>query len=113
MTQHFAGAPDASGAEAVQIATRLQNAPEPRRARLTLPEIVAEAWRAHPVDAGIRGASGARLGIPRNYDAMAPLLRARLDESRGTTPAAYDEAMGIATAPDTRWQKCSKMSTYC
>jgi Asp-tRNA(Asn)/Glu-tRNA(Gln) amidotransferase A subunit family amidase len=31
-----------------------------------------------------------------NYDAMAPLLRARLDESKGTTPASYDEAMGVA-----------------
>ena len=27
---------------------------------------------------------------------MAPLLRARLDESKGTTSAAYDEAMEIA-----------------
>jgi len=27
---------------------------------------------------------------------MPPLLRARLDESAGTTPAAYDEARGIA-----------------
>jgi len=32
-----------------------------------------------------------------NYDAMAPLLRARLDESRGTPPAAYDEAMSVAS----------------
>ena len=32
-----------------------------------------------------------------NYDAMAPLLRARLDESKGTTPAAYDAAMGVAS----------------
>src|SRR4030095_245579 len=31
-----------------------------------------------------------------NYDAMAPLLRARLDESKGTPSAAYDEAIGIA-----------------
>ena len=32
-----------------------------------------------------------------NYDAMAPLLRARLDESRDTPPAAYDAAMGVAS----------------
>jgi Asp-tRNA(Asn)/Glu-tRNA(Gln) amidotransferase A subunit family amidase len=32
-----------------------------------------------------------------NYDAMPPLLRARLDESIGTTPAAYDEARGIVS----------------
>jgi Asp-tRNA(Asn)/Glu-tRNA(Gln) amidotransferase A subunit family amidase len=32
-----------------------------------------------------------------NYDAMAPLLRARLDESRDTPPAAYDAATGVAS----------------
>ena len=31
-----------------------------------------------------------------NYDAMAPLLRGRLDESKGSTPADYDEAMAVA-----------------
>ena len=31
-----------------------------------------------------------------NYAAMPPLLRGRLDESKGTTPAEYDEARRIA-----------------
>jgi len=31
-----------------------------------------------------------------NHDAMPPLLRGRLDESADTTPADYDEAIGIA-----------------
>ena len=31
-----------------------------------------------------------------NYDAMPPLLRGRLDESKGFTPGAYDEARAIA-----------------
>ena len=31
-----------------------------------------------------------------NYDAMPPLLRGRLDESKGITPAAYDAARAVA-----------------
>ena len=67
---------------------------------------------AHPSDgAGFRGASGVRLGIPRNYDAMPPLLRGRLDESKGIPPAAYDEARQFAARRGRRWQPSLKRST--
>ena len=32
-----------------------------------------------------------------NYDAVPPLLRGRLDETRGIIPAAYDDARAIAS----------------
>ena len=61
-----------------------------------LPEIVAEAWRVHPIVQEFEAHQALAWEYRENYDAMAPLLRARLDESKGTTPAAYDEAMQIA-----------------
>jgi len=42
-----------------------------------------------------------------NYDAVPPLLRGRLDQSLGITPAAYDEARAIANRPVRHWRSCS------
>ena len=64
---------------------------------LDLPEIIAEAWRAHPVIQEFEAHQALAWEYRENYDAMAPLLRARLDESRGMTPADYDAAMGVAS----------------
>ena len=59
-----------------------------------MPEIVAEAWRRIRSMQEFEAHQALAWEYRENYDAMAPLLRARLDESKGTTPAAYDEAMG-------------------
>ena len=96
VTQDFAGAPDASGAEAVRIATAAAERAGASVRALALPEIVAEAWRAHPVVQEFEAHQALAWEYRENYDALAPLLRARLDESKGTTAAAYDEAMDIA-----------------
>ena len=63
---------------------------------MDLPEIVAEAWRVHPIVQEFEAHQALAWEYRENYDAMAPLLRARLDESKGTTPAAYDEAIETA-----------------
>jgi hypothetical protein len=63
---------------------------------LKLPEIVAEAWRIHPTVQEFEAHQALAWEYRTHHDAMPPLLRARLDESAGTTPAAYDEARGIA-----------------
>jgi Asp-tRNA(Asn)/Glu-tRNA(Gln) amidotransferase A subunit family amidase len=96
VTQDFAGAPEVSGGEAVQIATKAAERAGASVRALVLPEIVAEAWRIHPIVQEFEAHQALAWEYRENYDALAPLLRARLDESKGTMPAAYDEAMGIA-----------------
>jgi Asp-tRNA(Asn)/Glu-tRNA(Gln) amidotransferase A subunit family amidase len=64
---------------------------------LALPEIFAEAWRVHPTVQEFEAHQALAWEYRVHYDAMAPLLRAKLDESRDTPPATYDEAMGIAS----------------
>src|SRR5438445_9232463 len=94
--QDFAGAPEASGGEALRIATKAAERAGASVRALDLPEIIAEAWQAHPVIQEFEAHQALAWEYRENYDAMAPLLRARLDESKGTPPATYDEAMGVA-----------------
>jgi Asp-tRNA(Asn)/Glu-tRNA(Gln) amidotransferase A subunit family amidase len=94
--QEFAGAPEAAGAEALRIAaTAAERAGASVRA-LTLPDIVAEAWRIHPTIQEFEAHQSFAWEYRENYDAMPPKLRGRLDESVGITPAAYDAARAIA-----------------
>ena len=97
VTQDFAGAPEASGGEALRIATKAAESAGASVLALELPEIVAEAWRVHPVLQEFEAHQALAWEYRENYDAMAPLIRARLDESKGTPPAAYDEAMRVAS----------------
>jgi Asp-tRNA(Asn)/Glu-tRNA(Gln) amidotransferase A subunit family amidase len=97
VTQDFAGAPEAASAEALRIAVAAaERAGAPVRA-LALPEIVAEAWRAQPIVQEFEAHQALAWEYRENYDAMAPLLRGRLDESKGTPAAAHDEAIKIAS----------------
>ena len=104
MTQDFAGAPEARRGGA---ADRDQGCGTCRRfgAALALPEIVAEAWQSHPVIQEFEAHQALAWEYRENYDAMAPLLRGRLDESKGTMPAAYDEAMALRAARGTALAK--------
>src|SRR6201985_2152175 len=49
VTQDFAGAPDKTGAEALRIATAAAERAGASVRTLSPPEIVAEAWRIHPI----------------------------------------------------------------
>ena len=103
VTQDFAGAPDAaSGGGTARSRRRLRSAPAHWFVRSPCPTSSPRRG-ASTRRAGFRGASGVRLGVPREYDAMAPLLRGRLDESKGITPAAYDEAIESPARRDRRW----------
>ena len=95
--QDFAGAPDASGGEALRIATKAVERAGATVRALALPEIVAEAWRIHPVLQEFEAHQALAWEYLENYDAMAPLLRGRLDESKGGTAAEYDDAVRIAS----------------
>ena len=93
VTQDFAGAPEARRRGGV--AGRGEGCRT--RRRLGAHACDARDRRgsvAHASDrAGIRGASGAGLGIPRRITTRCRrCCAARLDESKGMTPADYDEA---------------------
>lgn len=96
VTQDFAGAPEAAGAEALQKAARAAAAAGAAVRELAMPEIVAEAWRIHPVVQDFEAQQSFAWEYRQNYDAMPPLLRGRLDESNGMTPAEYDAAVDVA-----------------
>jgi Asp-tRNA(Asn)/Glu-tRNA(Gln) amidotransferase A subunit family amidase len=95
VTQEFAGAPEAEGAEALRIAAKAAERAGATVRTLPMPDIVAEAWSAHTDLQEFEAHQALAWEYRENYDAMAPNLRGRLDESKGTTPAAYDEAMRI------------------
>jgi Asp-tRNA(Asn)/Glu-tRNA(Gln) amidotransferase A subunit family amidase len=96
VTQDFAGAPDATGAEALRIAVAAVERAGASARTLNPPEIVAEAWRIHPVVQEFEAHQALAWEYRTRYDAMPPLLRAKLDETRGMPPADYDRARGIA-----------------
>jgi Asp-tRNA(Asn)/Glu-tRNA(Gln) amidotransferase A subunit family amidase len=96
VTQDFAGAPDASGAEALRIAAQAAERAGASVRALSLPEIVAEAWRIQPVVQDFEAHRSLAWEYRENHDAMPPLLRGRLDESKDIAPAQYDEAIDIA-----------------
>ena len=96
VTQDFAGVPEPEGAAALQFAAVAAERAGARVHAVPMPEIVAAAWRAHPVIQEFEAHQALAWEYRVHYDAIAPLLRARLDQTRGTPPAAYDEAMRVA-----------------
>jgi Asp-tRNA(Asn)/Glu-tRNA(Gln) amidotransferase A subunit family amidase len=95
--QDFAGAPEAAGGEALTIATKAVERAGASLRALQLPEVIAEAWRLHPVIQEFEAHQALAWEYRENYDAVAPNLRGRLDESKGGTAAEYDEAMRVAS----------------
>jgi Asp-tRNA(Asn)/Glu-tRNA(Gln) amidotransferase A subunit family amidase len=94
--QDFAGDPEAAGAEAVRIAARAAEKAGATVRALNLPEVVAEAWRIHPTVQDFEAHQAFAWEYREKYDAMPPLLRGRLDESKGTTAVEYDAARVVA-----------------
>jgi Asp-tRNA(Asn)/Glu-tRNA(Gln) amidotransferase A subunit family amidase len=96
VTQDFAGAPEAAGGEALRTATSAAERAGAAVRDVTLPEILAEAWRAQPTVQDFEAHQALAWEYRGHRDAMPPLLGAKLDETKGITPAAYDEARSIA-----------------
>jgi Asp-tRNA(Asn)/Glu-tRNA(Gln) amidotransferase A subunit family amidase len=94
--QDFAGAPEAAGGEALRIAVAAAERAGASVRHLALPEILAEAWRIHPTVQEFEAHQALAWEYREHRDAMPPLLGAKLDETTGILPAAYDEARGIA-----------------
>jgi Asp-tRNA(Asn)/Glu-tRNA(Gln) amidotransferase A subunit family amidase len=92
VTQDFAGAPEGAGEEALRTASRAAERAGAQVRALALPEIVGEAWRAHPTLQEFEAHRALAWEFRVHHDAMPPLLRAKLDETKGLQPAAWDEA---------------------
>ena len=83
VTQDFAGAPEAASAEALRIASvALERAGASVRP-LALPEISGEAWGAHETVQEFEAHQALAWEYQTQYEAMPPLLRAKLDETSG------------------------------
>jgi len=96
VTQDFAGTPEATGGEALRIATTAAERAGASVRALGLPEIIAEAWRIHSIVQEFEAHQALAWEYRTHHDVMPPLLRAKLDESIGILPAVYDEARGIS-----------------
>src|ERR1700716_1637637 len=96
VTQDFAGAPEATGGEALRIATMAVERAGASVRALALPEGVVEAWRVGLILQQFEAHQALAWEYLTHRDAMPPLLRAKLDETAGILPAAYEEARGIA-----------------
>jgi Asp-tRNA(Asn)/Glu-tRNA(Gln) amidotransferase A subunit family amidase len=96
VTQDFAGQADMKSAEALRIAARVLERAGASVRQLKLADIVAEAWRIQPTVQMFEAHQAFAWEYRENTDAMPPMLRARLDDSRGITVADYDAARAIA-----------------
>jgi Asp-tRNA(Asn)/Glu-tRNA(Gln) amidotransferase A subunit family amidase len=96
VTQDFAGAPEPAGGEALRIAIAAAERAGASVRQLKLPEVIAKAWLMHPVIQEFEAHQALAWEYNVRHAAMEPNLRGRLDESKGTTSVAYDEAMCVA-----------------
>ena len=96
MTQDFAGPADKEGNCALKAAIAPQRRRAPRVRELKMSPIIRDAWRLHTVVQQFEAHQAFAWEYRENYDAMPPLLRKRLDESRDIRPADYDEAQSVA-----------------
>ena len=60
--------------------------------RSPCPKSLAEAWRAHETVQDFEAHHALAWEYRTQYEAIAPLLRAQLDQTKGIAPAEYDEA---------------------
>jgi Asp-tRNA(Asn)/Glu-tRNA(Gln) amidotransferase A subunit family amidase len=94
--QDFADAPEAASAEALRIASMAAESAGASVRPLELPEILAEAWRIHPIVQEFEAHQALAWEYRTHHEAMPPLLRAKLDETIGILPTEYDEARETA-----------------
>jgi Asp-tRNA(Asn)/Glu-tRNA(Gln) amidotransferase A subunit family amidase len=96
VTQEFAGTPEKEGSEALRIASAAAAKAGASVRELKLDAVIAEAWRIHTTVQQFEAHQALAWEYRENYDAMPPLLRGRLDESKNIAPGEYDEARDIA-----------------
>jgi Asp-tRNA(Asn)/Glu-tRNA(Gln) amidotransferase A subunit family amidase len=96
VTQDFAGPADKEGNDALRIAAAAAEKAGASVTELKLPALLADAWRIHTIVQQYEAHQAFAWEYRENYDAMPPLLRKRLDESRDIPAADYEEARSVA-----------------
>jgi Asp-tRNA(Asn)/Glu-tRNA(Gln) amidotransferase A subunit family amidase len=94
--QDFAGAPDPASGEALRIAAAAAERAGASIRTISMPEIVAEAWRIHPIVQEFEAHQALAWEYRTHHDEIPPLMRTKLDENAGIKPATYDEARAVA-----------------
>jgi Asp-tRNA(Asn)/Glu-tRNA(Gln) amidotransferase A subunit family amidase len=94
--QTFAGAAEPSGEKGLQVAIAAAEGAGATVGILDLPDIFAEAWRIQPTIQEFEAHHALAWEYRTRYEAMAPLVRGKLDETVGLKPSDYDQARGIA-----------------
>jgi Asp-tRNA(Asn)/Glu-tRNA(Gln) amidotransferase A subunit family amidase len=97
VTQDFAGKAEEEGTKALRIAANAAEKAGASVDELKMPDVIAEAWRIHTPVQQFEAHQAFAWEYRENYDAMPPLLRGRLDDSKNISPREYDEARAIAT----------------
>src|SRR3954449_5605041 len=90
--QDFAGPAEPASGAALQIEADAAVRAGGSVRTLALPEPLADAWRAHPLLQEFEAHQALAWEYRTQYEAIAPLLRAQLDQTKGIAPAEYDEA---------------------
>jgi Asp-tRNA(Asn)/Glu-tRNA(Gln) amidotransferase A subunit family amidase len=96
VTQDFAGAADEASEAALRIASTAAERAGASVRLLKLPDLLAEAWSIHSIIQEFEAHQALAWEYRTHHDAIAPNLRAKLDETAGIAPSAYDEALGVA-----------------
>ncbi len=96
VTQEFAGKAESSGEEGLQAAIKAAERAGASVRTIGLPEVLAQAWRIHPIIQEFEAHHALAWEYANHHDEIAPLLRAKLDETVNLTASEYDEARGIA-----------------
>jgi Asp-tRNA(Asn)/Glu-tRNA(Gln) amidotransferase A subunit family amidase len=96
VTQDFASTPDPESTEALRIAADAAARAGASVRTLDLPEALAEGWAAHETVQEFEAHQALAWEYQTRYEAMPPLLRAKLDETGGIRPVDYDEARRTA-----------------
>jgi len=90
--QDFASPAEPASGAALQIAADAAARAGASVRTLALPESLADAWRAHETVQDFEAHHALAWEYRTQYEAIAPLLRAQLDQTKGIAPAEYDEA---------------------
>jgi Asp-tRNA(Asn)/Glu-tRNA(Gln) amidotransferase A subunit family amidase len=94
--QEFAGVPEAASEEALRMAAKASERAGASVRDLGSLDALAQAWQAQSTIMEFEAHQALAWEYQNHHDAIAPLLRAKLDETIGIRPAEYDEARRIA-----------------
>jgi Asp-tRNA(Asn)/Glu-tRNA(Gln) amidotransferase A subunit family amidase len=97
VTQDFAGPVQPASDAALRTAAAAAERAGASVRALKLPELFAEAWHRQPIIQDAEAHRALAWEYQTHHDAIAPKLRAKMDETVAIAPSDYDEALETAT----------------